>query len=102
MRANRTAARWVLALGLVALATSACGRGAGVVASTTTAPTAALTTTAAPTTTAVRSRALPCRTIKLSVALGKGNGTAGSVYVPLLFRNRGSSACTLYGYPGVS
>lgn len=52
--------------------------------------------------TTVPSTARPCSTSQLSVTLGRGNGTAGSVYVPLQFRNRGSSACTLHGYPGVS
>jgi len=52
--------------------------------------------------TTVPSTTRPCSTPQLLVTLGRGNGTAGSVYVPLQFRNRGSSACTLYGYPGVS
>jgi len=30
------------------------------------------------------------------------NGTAGSVYYPLILRNTGSSTCTMFGYPGVS
>jgi hypothetical protein len=34
--------------------------------------------------------------------LGNGNGTAGSVHYPIVFRNTTSSACTLYGFPGVS
>jgi hypothetical protein len=33
---------------------------------------------------------------------GEGGGTAGRVYYPLEFSNVGHSACTLYGYPGVS
>ena len=60
-----------------------------------------IASTTVPSTT-VPSTARPCSTTQLSVTLGRGNGTAGSVYVPLQFRNRGSSACTLYGYPGVS
>ncbi len=75
-------------------------------APTTTAPTTTAPSTTAPTTTAPSTTApsttQPCSTAQLSVTLGKGNGTAGSVYVPLQFRNNGSSACTLYGYPGVS
>jgi hypothetical protein len=43
-----------------------------------------------------------CRTKDLSVSIGRADGTAGSVYEPLRFTNTGSSACTLYGYPGVS
>jgi hypothetical protein len=30
------------------------------------------------------------------------NGTAGYIYYPVEFTNTGSSACTLYGYPGFS
>lgn len=30
------------------------------------------------------------------------NGTAGSVYVDIDFKNLGNQPCTLYGYPGVS
>jgi hypothetical protein len=43
-----------------------------------------------------------CQTRDLGLALGQGEGTAGSLYEPLRFTNRGASACTLYGYPGVS
>lgn len=43
-----------------------------------------------------------CATTALSVSLGTGSGAAGSVYYPIVFTNRSSSACTLYGYPGVS
>jgi hypothetical protein len=38
----------------------------------------------------------------LRVTIGPGNGAAGSIYYPLDFRNTGSAACTLYGYPGVA
>jgi hypothetical protein len=43
-----------------------------------------------------------CATSALSVKLGQGNGAAGSTYVPIVFTNTGSSACSLFGYPGVS
>jgi hypothetical protein len=43
-----------------------------------------------------------CVTTALSASLGQGNGAAGSTIVPLEFRNTSSSACTLFGYPGVS
>ena len=43
-----------------------------------------------------------CRTSDLGLALGQSEGTAGSVYEPLRFTNKGVGACTLYGYPGVS
>ncbi len=34
--------------------------------------------------------------------MGTGNGAAGSTYYPLEFTNTSSTACTLFGYPGVS
>jgi Protein of unknown function (DUF4232) len=43
-----------------------------------------------------------CATSALSVKLGEGNGAAGSTYVPIEFTNTSGSACTLFGYPGVS
>jgi hypothetical protein len=43
-----------------------------------------------------------CATSSLSVKLGQGNGAAGSTYVPIVFTNTGSAACSLFGYPGVS
>jgi hypothetical protein len=33
---------------------------------------------------------------------GISQGTAGSVYVAIVFTNISSATCTLYGYPGVS
>jgi hypothetical protein len=36
------------------------------------------------------------------VTAGASQGTAGSEYATVTFTNRGSRACTLYGYPGVS
>jgi Protein of unknown function (DUF4232) len=48
--------------------------------------------------------ALPaCATSQLTGWLGvPGNGTAGAVYYQLQLSNIGSSACTLFGFPGVS
>ncbi|MFE3195515.1 DUF4232 domain-containing protein [Nocardia sp. NPDC059240] len=43
-----------------------------------------------------------CKTAELGVALGRGDGAAGSTYVPIVFTNNGSRACSLTGYPGVS
>lgn len=43
-----------------------------------------------------------CQTGDLALTLGQAEGTAGSIYEPLHFTNKGASACTLYGYPGVS
>jgi hypothetical protein len=50
------------------------------------------------------STAIPSRCLSgwLSVSFGSGNGTAGSTYYPLNFKNISKSTCSLYGYPGVS
>ena len=44
----------------------------------------------------------PCATTSLKVTAGAGQGTAGSIYVALDFKNISGAACTLYGYPGVA
>ncbi len=36
------------------------------------------------------------------LAVGQGNGAAGTIYYPLEFTNLGHRTCYLYGYPGVS
>jgi hypothetical protein len=43
-----------------------------------------------------------CATSALHVSIGNGDGAAGSVYYPLVFTNSSGSACTLFGFPGVS
>jgi hypothetical protein len=116
---RRTAA--AAALGGIAVATVACSSGTGhavrpaakttVTASATPArgtPTETPTATATPTTTSASAPAptssgpAPCRTAALRVALGRGDGAAGSTYYPLDFSNASGDACTLFGYPGVS
>jgi len=75
---------------------------------TTTPPTSGTPTTATtsstPATTSTSASARPhaCLTSGLSVHLGASQGSAGHVNEPIVFTNTGSSACTLYGYPGVS
>jgi hypothetical protein len=106
----------VMVLGGAALLTAACSSssstppatsGSGSVSSP---PTASAATSApaasAPATSAAASphdAGLPsCATADLSVKLGASQGTAGSIYVPIVFTNTGTDSCTLYGYPGVS
>ncbi len=43
-----------------------------------------------------------CSTGALTASLGQAGGAAGSTYYPIDFTNASGSACTLYGYPGVS
>ena len=101
-----------LAVGAAAVALTACSssstsptttqasptttRGTGT--STTTTGASTSTTAAPPTTTGIAM----CRTSALTVSFGSPNGTAGAIHYTLTFHNTGSSACTLYGFPGVS
>lgn len=43
-----------------------------------------------------------CSTADLKLTIGQENGAAGTVYYPIEFTNTSSSACTMYGYPGVA
>jgi hypothetical protein len=43
-----------------------------------------------------------CSVRYLNGDIGLSQGTAGSVYVNLTFKNLNNAPCTLYGYPGVS
>lgn len=43
-----------------------------------------------------------CATSALKVSLGPPNGAAGTTFYALAFVNRGSTTCTLRGWPGVS
>ncbi|MGH3098403.1 MAG: DUF4232 domain-containing protein [Streptosporangiales bacterium] len=54
------------------------------------------------TTTAARNSVTRCHNSQLAVRLGRPEGTAGSVYVRIGFKNTSGSRCTLDGHPGVS
>ncbi|MBR7839513.1 DUF4232 domain-containing protein [Actinospica durhamensis] len=43
-----------------------------------------------------------CLVRYLNGTVGASQGTAGSVYVNIVFKNLNNAPCTLYGYPGVS
>lgn len=58
-----------------------------------------VTSTAAPTAPA---GVLPCTTADLKVALGEPGGAAGSIYLPIEFKNTGKQPCTLQGFPVVA
>jgi Protein of unknown function (DUF4232) len=99
------------ALGGAALLLTACGSSvspaaAGAPTKTVTVP-ASQPASSAPATPATSASPTPagpppCPTSALKSALGTGNGAAGSTYYPLEFTNVSGSACTLFGYPGVS
>jgi len=46
--------------------------------------------------------AAACTTAGLTVTAGPGNGGAGHIGLPILFRNTGTTPCRLHGYPGVA
>jgi hypothetical protein len=43
-----------------------------------------------------------CRWDIVRVRLGRSEGAAGTIYVPIIFTNTGVGRCTLRGFPGVS
>ncbi|MFG3284443.1 DUF4232 domain-containing protein [Streptomyces sp. NPDC048111] len=43
-----------------------------------------------------------CTADRLAVSLGRVSPGAGNLYVPLVFTNKGTTACALQGFPGVS
>lgn len=112
LRVARRALAVAALIGVAALATAcrsspstAAGTNAAPATSDSTAPAAtpAATTPAAPATTpAAPAGASSCATRSLHVRLGASQGTAGSVYTTIVFKNVSNATCTLYGYPGVS
>jgi hypothetical protein len=101
------AAAGLTAIGLTA---TACGSGPAQPAKTITVT--ASPTTASPTTQAVTQTtaagsssaavAAGCTSMDLHGATGLSQGTAGSVYVVITFKNLDNVPCTLYGFPGVA
>ncbi|MBI1378385.1 MAG: DUF4232 domain-containing protein [Frankiales bacterium] len=64
--------------------------------------TATATVTASPSSTATVVSVTRCTVAHLTLTLGPADGTAGSIYRPIIFTNKGSSTCKLAGHPGVS
>ena len=116
LRVARRALAAAALIGVAALATACAstsstvaGNDAAPAASDSTTPdstapaTPAATTPTAPATTpAALAGASSCATRSLHVRLGASQGTAGSVYTTIVFKNVSNATCTLYGYPGVS
>jgi hypothetical protein len=109
-----TATAGLLAL-LVAAGCSSTAHNSTAAGPTTTTPAAATTTSSAvpqtPATTgnatssptsAAPSGPTACTTTQLSASLGPSDGTAGTIYYPLILRNVGPVECIEQGYPGVS
>ena len=103
-------------LAAVALTAAACGSSSSSSSTTTSPPSttqpstttstsgATTTTSAVPTTstTSTAVRAAACASSQLSISAGQSEAGLGHIGVPLLFRNTGPAACSLYGYPGVA
>jgi hypothetical protein len=100
----------------VALAVTACG-GSTPSASSSTTPSSAVSSPPTPTSTSSSSSPQPsatptpsptsaqvtgCLSRYLHGATGLSQGTAGSIYVVITFKNLDNVACTLYGFPGVA
>jgi len=107
-RRRRTGIAALLLAG-IALGLAACGSSSSSTttttrnATTTTAPTTnTTTTTSASTTISSGPTTTSCATASLAITFGNPNGTAGAIHYGITFHNTGSSACTLFGYPGVS
>lgn len=121
----RSACRWAIAFATLTLAVAACGTNHRSSTATTTAvpvTTAVPITTGGPATaapptippavtsppTAATSPATstppgrPCTVPDLSVSLTAPLGSAGAFHYQLVFKSISSSACTMFGFPGVS
>lgn len=113
MTASSSARRLLTAAATASLAAAlaACGSSAGQGA----APARTVTVTAPPPTTPATPASQgspgaspapagpgPCATSALSVRTGAAGAAAGSIFVAIQFTNTSDSACTLFGYPGVS
>jgi len=99
----------VATLAAVGLALAACGSGTPAAR-----PTKTVTVTASPTTPAATAAATSqptapaagaaagCLTRYLNGSVGLTQGTAGAVFVTIVFKNLDNVPCTLYGFPGVA
>jgi hypothetical protein len=97
----------VVGVGMVLAATlGGCGKGAG-----NTAQPAPISSAAAPSSTSTPSGtpSLPpaqpdgfCKAADVTLALGRGDGAAGTVYRPLIITDVSGRRCVVQGFPGVS
>ncbi len=66
------------------------------------APSAAQVPSAAQARTSAMTASDRCTADTLSVSLGRTDIGAGNIHIPLVFTNKGKTACSLRGFPGVS
>jgi hypothetical protein len=109
----RTASATAAGLALIGLVTAACGNSAPaprqtITVTTTPSPSGSQSAAAqgrtTPTTAPGQSSgaAAGCLSRYLNGSTGLSQGTAGSVYVTIVFKNLNNVPCTLYGFPGVA
>ena len=104
VRASAITGRAMLAaccLTSVALLAAACGS-TGTASAPTRTVTVTTTPSSSPTPPQPASGPPQCRTSNLRLSVGTANGAAGTIYYPLDFTKPSSSACAIYGYPGVA
>jgi hypothetical protein len=92
-------AAWCASAALLAAACGSSGTAATPTKTVTVTITPSISPTSAP---AAPSGPLPCLTTDVRLTVGAANGAAGTIFYPLDFTNASSSACTMYGYPGVA
>jgi hypothetical protein len=80
----------------VALLAAACSSTAS------TSKTTVTTSTTQPVTTTTAASTAACTTTNLAISVGQSQGAAGHIYIPILFKNVGSTPCTMGGFPGVA
>src|SRR5262245_15339089 len=110
----RTASATAAGLALIGLVTAACGTSAPAPRKTITVTTTpspgnsqspaaqGATPTTVPGQSAGAGAAAGCLSRYLYGSTGLSQGTAGSVYVTIVFKNLNNVPCTLYGFPGVA
>ena len=96
----------ILAVGCGSQSSSSAGQPAGQQSSVAAASTRASAATA-PASSSASSSSAPasvpsCSTSSLRITLGGGGAAAGTDFTVLDFTNGGTSACTIFGFPGVS
>lgn len=100
---SRVAQRALTLCGLasIALLVAACGTSSAPPGSS---GTTATVTVPGPTVTVTPTPTGPgqCSTADIKLTIGQANGAAGTVFYPVQFTNTSTSACTLYGFPGVA
>ena len=109
MNRPHTVALGAAGLAAASLAIAACGTSGPGAASTVTvtvtpsSPASSTSPVSTPTTAPASSAtSAGCLTRYLNGSLGLSQGTAGSIYVVIRFKNLDNVPCTLYGFPGVS